>query len=311
MNARIDRRVLLIIALILSFHLTYGQNQVIPLYEGMIPNARKTPADYIEETDDDGLITRVTVPALTCYLPEKEKANGTAVIICPGGGYQVLSTADEAAVARELVQAGITAFVLKYRLPDNRIMVRKSIGPLQDVQAALMLLHRRAAAWGIDTGKIGLVGLSAGGHVASTAGVSFQQPVIPNPDHINLRPAFMVLLYPVIIFDRMIPSGTRERLVGKEASVALLNQFSNEKRVTAQTPPSFLVHATDDEVVPVKNSVAFFNALQQAKVKSEMHIFQAGGHGFGLYDPVYKNKWLDACLNWLSINHFLNEPVKH
>ncbi|WP_211345678.1 alpha/beta hydrolase [Paraflavitalea soli] len=282
-----------------------AQEKAIPLYGKDIPNSKKAPASYVQYTDTSGLIRNVTNPSITPFFPKKGTASGTAVIICPGGGYAVLASAEKSAlVAKAFNQAGIAAFVLNYRLPSDEIMVDKTIGPLQDAQTALLLIRKRAAEWGLNPHKIGFVGISAGGHLATTAATHFDQPVIDNKEQIDLRPDFMVLVYSVILFDTAIESGTRENLIGAAAQPALLNQFSNEKHVTANTPPAFLVHAADDDVVPVKNSLVFYNALLAANVKASMHIFQSGGHGFGLDNPNNKDKWFDSCRNWLRENGF-------
>lgn len=247
--------------------------------------------------DSTGLISNVTDPTLTLYLPQKP--TGTAVIICPGGGYFILGSVYKSAdIAKEFTEIGITVFVLKYRLPHDAIMIDKTIGPLQDGQMALLTVRKRAAEWGINPNKVGFVGLSAGGHLASTVG-THTQPVIENKENINLRPDFMMLIYPVLIFDKTIPSRVRENLIGKMASTELINRYSNEKHVTAKTPPAFLVHAADDDAVPVKNCLLFFNALLKAKVNAEMHIFQSGGHGFGLDKP-----WFAPGKEWLKENGF-------
>jgi acetyl esterase/lipase len=292
-----------IFALFISY--AYGQDRVISLYGNNIPNSKKAPASFVEQKDSSGLISNVTHPNLTGYFPEKSRENGMAVIICPGGGYSVLAVDGCVKVAREFTKIGVAAFVLKYRLPNDTIMVDKSIGPLQDAQKAIMTIRQKAVEWGIDPHKIGLMGISAGGHLASTAGTHFDKPVIENKEKINLRPDFMLLIYPVIVFDLSIASGTRESLIGKSAPAATLNYFSNDKQVTGNTPPTFLIHAADDDVVPVKNSLLFYNALLDVKVPGEMHIFQAGGHGFGLDNPKSKNKWFDWCRNWLDENGFL------
>lgn len=279
-----------------------AQDQIIPLYEKTIPNAKKTPAAYAEHTDTSGLTRKVSVPTLTAFMP-KGKANGTAVIIAPGGGYFVLATETAVEVAKAFNEAGVMAFVLKYRLPSDEIMIDRSIGPLQDAQAAIKLVRDRAKEWHVNPNKVGMVGLSAGGHLMSTEGTQLDRVVIDNKEKTNLRPDFMVLLYPVIIFDPNIPR-TRENLIGKTPSPALLKLYSTDQSVTANTPPTFLVHAADDDVIPVKNSLAFFNALLGANVKAEMHILQSGGHGFGLSDLNSKEKWFELCKSWLAENGF-------
>ncbi|MNV35023.1 Acetylxylan esterase precursor [compost metagenome] len=183
-------------------------------------------------------------------------------------------------------------------------MVDKTIGPLQDLQKAMQMVRKRAGEWGLDPKKVGVAGFSAGGHLATTLGTHQDWSVIENKENINLRPDFMILVYPVILFDPQIPSGVRERLIGKNAPEALLDLFSNEKHVSSNTPPTFLVHTVDDDIVPVKNSLDFFDALLKFKVKASMHIFQAGEHGFGLDNPNNKDKWMDMCQHWLEENGF-------
>lgn len=297
----------IIVSVFMSFlNLSYSQDKPIPLYEKDIPNSKKAPADYVEYVDSIGLTHNVTDPTLIPYFPKQGTASGTAVIICPPGGYWVLPLATKSHdIAKEFNKIGVTAFVLKYRLPHDAIMIDKTIGPLQDAQRAMQIVRKRAAEWGIDPNKVGFVGLSAGGHVASTAGVHFNRVVIENKEGINLRPDFMVLVYPVIIFDPAIPSGPRERLLGTTPSKKLLDLYSNEKHVTAKTSPTYLVHAADDDVVPVKNSLLFFDALVKFKVKAGMHIFQSGGHGFNLDNPPSRDKWFDMCTSWLEENGFL------
>lgn len=290
---------------VFAMFIQFSYGQAIPLYEKVIPNSKKAPADYVEHTDSSGLIWNVTQPTLTPFLPAKGMGTGTAVIICPGGGYTVVaSMAKSALIAKAFNDIGVTAFVLTYRLPSDAIMVDKTIGPLQDLETAMLILRSRAAEWGIDPKKVGVVGVSAGGHIASTLGTHFEKPVIENKAQISLRPDFLMLIYPVIVFDPNIPSGTREKLIGTMPSKAVMNYFSNEKHVTAKTPPTFLVHAADDDVVPAKNSLLFFEALQKAKVNTEIHIFQVGGHGFGLGEDDGRNKWFDWGKHWLKENGF-------
>jgi len=248
----------------------------------------------------------VSIPTLTPYLPEKGTANGTAIIIFPGGGYAGLSMENEgSSIAKAFSSFGVTAFVVKYRLPSDSIMVDKTIGPLQDAQQAVLTVRKNAAKWGINPAKIGIIGFSAGGHLASTAGTHFDKVVIDDKEGISVRPDFMALLYPVITFGPLTHSGSRENLIGKSLSAAQVELYSNEKQVTANTPITFIVHAEDDDVVPVQNSLMFYNALLKNKVKAEMHIFQAGGHGFGLNNQKSKDKWIDWCKNWLDENGLL------
>ncbi|MCF3108071.1 alpha/beta hydrolase [Niabella sp. CC-SYL272] len=241
--------------------------------------------------------------ALIPFFPKKGTANGTAVLIFPGGGYFLLSLPACEEIARGLNRAGITAFIVKYRLPHDAIMVDKSTGPLQDAQAALQLVRKRAVEWELNPGKIGLMGLSAGGHLASMAATQLNRVLISNNAQINLRPDFLALLYPVIVYDPAIPR-TRENLIGKHPSPELLKLYSTDQHVSAKTPPTFLVHAADDDVIPVKNTLAFFNALLRQGVKTEMHILQSGGHGFALTDLNSGDQWFRQFKSWLTENGF-------
>lgn len=288
---------------IICFQQAGAQQVSIPVYENHVPNARQAPADYLEHTDADGLVTRITQPALIPFFPAKETATGTAILIFPGGGYRLLSLGAAEEIAKALNKEGIAAFIVKYRLPNDTIMINRSIGPLQDAQAAIRLVRKRAAEWGIDPNKVGMMGLSAGGHLVSMEGTQQNRVMIDNKEKINLRPDFMALLYPVIIYDPAIPR-TRENLIGKQPSPELLNLYSTDKHVTAATPPTFMVHAADDDVIPVKNTLSFFDALLKNHVKAEMHILQSGGHGFALTDANSKDNWFRMFKSWLAENGF-------
>jgi len=284
----------------------YSQEKAIPLYPKGVPNSKPTPAAYVEKTNESSWIDHVSQPTLTPYFLSKDKANGAAVIVIPGGGYSGLASAHEGmAIAQEFNKIGVTAFVLKYRLPSDEIMQDKSIGPLQDAQTAIMIVRKRAAEWGIDPNKIGIIGFSAGGHLASTAGTHFDKPVIENKENISVRPDFMMLIYPVITFGEQAHVGSRENLIGKTPSAAQVDLYSNEKQITPNTPPTFLIHAEDDKTVPVQNSLLFYDALLKNRVKAEMHLFQEGGHGFGLNNSKNKGKWFDWAASWLDENGFL------
>ncbi|GAA4091838.1 hypothetical protein GCM10022392_12250 [Mucilaginibacter panaciglaebae] len=281
-----------------------GTAPAIALYPKGVINSKPTPANYVETTTADMHVSKVNVPTLIPFFPEKGKANGSAVIICPGGGYAILAIGHEGyAVAKEFNKIGIAAFVLKYRLPSDQIMVDKTIGPLQDAQTAIMIVRENAAQWGINPQKIGILGFSAGGHLASTAGTHFNKPVIDNHG-ISVRPDFMVLAYPVISFGDQGHRGSAENLLGKNPPQEQVTLYSNELQVTPETPPTFLMQAGDDGAVPVENSIMFYEALKKNKVKTEMHLFQAGGHGFGLINPKSKELWFDWCTAWLNTNGF-------
>lgn len=296
----------ILFALMLITTVTFAQQKPMPLYPNGVPNSKLTPATYIEKMDENSFASHVSVPVLIPYFPAKDKANGTAVIICPGGGYSGLSMENEgSSIAMAFNNIGVAAFILKYRLPSDSIMVDKTIGPLQDAQRAIQMIRQNAAAWNINPNKVGIIGFSAGGHLASTAITHFNKAVIENSANVNLRPDFGILLYPVISFGPQAHVGSRENLIGKSPSQELIDLYSNEKQVTANTPPTFLVHAEDDDVVPVQNSLMFYDALLQNKVKAEMHIYQAGGHGFGLHNQTTKDLWFDRLTNWMDENGWL------
>jgi acetyl esterase/lipase len=284
------------------------QEKPIPLYPKGIPNSKKAPADYVEKIEHGVSYSKVTDPTLTPYFPEKGKANGTAIVICPGGGYSHLAMGHEGAdIAKKFNEYGVTAFVLKYRLPSDEIMQDKTIGPLQDAQRAIQMVRERAKEWGINPDKVGIIGFSAGGHLASTVITHFNKVVIDNPQNISVRPDFAILGYPVITFGEAAHRGSRENLIGKDPSQELIDLYSNEKQVTPQTPMTFIVQAEDDKTVPVQNSLMFYEAMVKNGVKGELHIYQAGGHGFGLNNKTTKDYWFDRAVNWLKQNNFIGE----
>lgn len=280
------------------------------LYPGAIPGSKPTPVDFkeVNENGKDGIlrVSKVSQPTLSVFLPAKEKATGAAVIICPGGGYGILAIGHEGYdVAKRFNEIGVAAFVLKYRLPDDAIMLDKSFGPLQDAQEAIYELRKHAAKWNINPAKIGIMGFSAGGHLAASLTVHYDDVKIENKEKLDLRPDFSVLIYPVISFRESPHTGSAKNLAGPNLTEAQKDYFSNEKYVNARTPVTFLVHANDDQTVPVENSVVFNRAAVKAGVKSEMHIYQGGGHGFGLNNKTTADQWFDRLVNWMKANKII------
>ena len=275
---------------------------VLPLYEKEIPNS--IPGANEEQSITEGItrVSKVSVPTLTMYTPASGKSNGTAVIICPGGGYGILAIDHEGYdVAKKFTEMGVTAFVLKYRLPNDKIMVDRSIGPLQDAQRAIQMVRNNASTWKVNVKKIGIMGFSAGGHLASTAGTHFNTAVIGNPKHTSLRPDFMLLIYPVISFqDSLTHSGSKNNLIGKNADSLKKVLYSNEMQVNTQTPPTFLVHAKDDKAVKVENSILFNQALIKNHVPTEIYLYEKGGHGFGLNNKTSEVVWMDLLEKWMK-----------
>lgn len=297
----------LFLACTLLITVTAEAQRQIPLYDGAIPNSRphENKEEHKAHAQVDSLAYKVSLPTLSIFLPEKAKANGTAVIICPGGGYGVLLTKREGSdVAREFNKLGITAFVLKYRLPGDETMTDRSIGPLQDAQQAIYRVRQNAKEWNVDPGKIGIMGFSAGGHLAATAGTHFDTLTVSHFGNTSVRPDFMLLINPVISFrDTFGHLGSRDNLLGKGAAGSKIDYFSNELHITPQTPAAFLVHNGTDVVVPVENSLEFYRELRRNKVPAALHIYSKGEHGFLTY-PSFA-EWFGRCTEWMRAEGWL------
>ncbi|WP_460693330.1 alpha/beta hydrolase [Mucilaginibacter puniceus] len=279
--------------------------ELINLYPGAVPNSK--PSKAVDQTTlARGQFSSVVKPQLEVYLPEKDKANGAAVILIPGGSYKVIVFQGEGrGSAAELVKHGLTVFILKYRLPNDSMMVDKTIGPLQDVQQAVKVVRENAAKYGIDPAKVGVIGFSAGGHLASTIATHYQKAVIDNANGTNLRPDFVALVYPVISMqDNLTHKDSRKNLLGATPTKEQIDLYSNELQVDSKTPPTFLVHAGDDKVVSVDNSIAFYQHLVKANVPAEMHLFPKGGHGFG-GQPI--DMWVGPLVKWMQNNKWINK----
>jgi acetyl esterase/lipase len=286
---------------------TKAQNET-NLYQGEIPNSKQ--AENLEKhitTDGILRISEISIPTYIVYQPTQKSPKKAAIIIFPGGGYTITASSHEGSdIAKSFNDVGLTAILIKYRIPSDRTMQNREIGPLQDAEQAILTVREHAVEWDIDPNKIGIIGFSAGGHLAASLGTHFEESLIPNPLKTSLRPDFMILGYPVISFqDSLTHMGSRDNLIGKNPSKAKKDLYSNELRVTANTPPSFLFHASDDGAVNVMNSVLFYQACIAHKVKAELHIYQNGGHGFGLKSPITKDYWMVSCKDWLRNNNLL------
>lgn len=249
-------------------------------------------------------------PTLFVHLPKKVKANGTAVVILPGGGYGALAIGYEGHdVGEWLNEHGVTTFVLRYRLAPRY----RHPAPLQDAQRSLRMVRSRCKEWGVDPQKIGILGFSAGGHLASTAATHFDagSATAADPiDRVSCRPDFAVLCYPVIsLKENFTHAGSRANLLGNSPDPKLVESLSNETQVTAETPPTFLFHTAEDTAVPPENSIAFYTALRAHKIPCELHIYEKGVHGVGMAQKIpVLNSWPDRLVGWMQ-NHDLIPSV--
>jgi acetyl esterase/lipase len=285
---------------------TYSQKDSLILYPDGVPGSKGIVKP--ENITKDGVtrVRDVTNPAMYVYQPKKGNPTGASVIICPGGGYWILAIDHEGHdVAKWFAERGITAFVLKYRLPQAELFENSEIRPLQDAQQAIRIVRKNATKYKIDPNKIGIMGFSAGGHLASTASTHFTTQVgeITDPS-ISVRPDFSILMYPVISFsDKIGHLGSRDNLIGKNPPLEKIHEYSNEKQITKDTPPTFLI-STADDFVKAENSINYFLACKKNGVPVEMHIYEKGGHGYGLTkkDRGPVETWDARLADWMR-NH--------
>jgi acetyl esterase/lipase len=246
-------------------------------------------------------------PTLTIYLPDATQASGTGIVICPGGGYgRVTMDYEGHQVARLLTSQGISSFILKYRLGPRY----RHPAMLQDVLQAIRLVRAQARAYGVRPDRIGVLGFSAGGHLASSAATLFDAPEAQGPAGapMNARPDFAVLAYPVIVMGdpAVTHKGSQANLLGPNAAPALIERLSTDRQVSPRTPPTFLFHTTEDASVPPENSVRFYLALRRAGVPAELHIYEKGAHGVALApnDPVLRT-WAERLFAWMRVHRLL------
>jgi len=283
-----------------------AQDTIMPLWpKNKIPN--RVESDEKEEHQRNGIlrVSKVQEPTIEVYLPAQSNATGEAVLIFPGGGYGILAYDWEGTdIAKFLNGKGIAGIVVKYRLPSSKSQKDKYNVPLIDAQRALRLVRNNVQNFHIDSNKIGILGFSAGGHLASTLGTHFDEQVYEPIDEIDAqsaRPDFMALGYPVISFGKLTHGGSKKNLLGENPKAEMVNHFSNEKQVSATTPPTFLFHASDDLAVPVENSLLFYQALKDHKVSATMHIYPKGGHGFSLArKDAHLMGWTERMFEWMQ-----------
>ena len=269
-----------------------GQEE-IKLYKNGPKESNEISVD--ESFSRTDFIINISKPRMYFYAAPKEINTRTAILICPGGGYSGVSIINEGLnVAKWLNEIGVSAFVLYYRMPNGHTTV-----PLEDARMALKIISKNAKKWNIDRNKIGIMGFSAGGHLASTVGTHFKSKI--------QRPAFMILGYPVVTMNNELThKGSRNNLLGKNPTDVLVKQYSNELQVTKETPPTFIFHSKDDKTVPIANSEQLLKALQDKKVPAELQIFEEGGHGFGMRKKgIPADNWPELLKVWLRSNKII------
>ena len=297
---------LLTLLAFLATSLAFSQNYTLNLWPGLPPLQKES--NLQEQAVQQGIvrISNVQIPSIEVYLPTMQSATGEAVLIFPGGGYGILAYDWEGTdFAKWLNSHGIAGIVVKYRLPLSTSLTDPKEVPLLDAQRAIRLVRQNAESWNINPSKVGIMGFSAGGHLAATLSTSFTHELPLEKDAIDAlpaRPDFSILAYPVISFrDAAAHSGSRKNLLGEQASSELVDRFSNELQVTTDTPPTFLVHAQDDKGVPLQNSLLYFQALHAKGVKAALHIYPTGGHGFafGLGKGAVEG-WREVLIDWMK-----------
>ena len=298
-------RLISIVFILFNYIEIHSQEKLLLWPKGLVPNQEIGQEEKITETDIIR-IENVQNPSIEIYLPSKSTRTGKAVVICPGGGYSFLAYDWEGTdFAKALNAEGIAAFVLKYRLPTSATIIDPKWAPLQDAQRAIRLVRYYAKKWDINPTQVGIMGFSAGGHLASSLGTHYNKKTVADSkdaiDVLSARPDFMALIYPVITFDKKhYHAGSKNNLIGLNASADLVNEFSNNLHVDSNTPPSFLIHSADDKTVPVENSLMFYNALIKNGVSAEMHLYPWGGHGFALAKGRgCLENWPHLLFNWI------------
>ena len=296
----------LVIGLFFTALHAFGQSETVPLWEDKIPNSQTTTEKETQTKGDLLWYRNVQNPTLEIYLPTKISATGRGVIICPGGGYAGLAYDWEGTdIAKWFNAKGIAAFVLKYRMPQSKAVIVSHKAPLQDAQRAIRLVREHAEKWNVSKNQIGIMGFSAGGHLAATLATHYNHQSYSPSDSIDTqetRPDFAILVYPVISMKEMhTHQGSKNNLLGKSPSEDLVSFYSNELHVTENTPPTLLIHSADDKGVPVSNSLIFYQALQEAGVYSEMHLYPYGGHGYSLaIGKGHLQTWPERINDWLE-----------
>ena len=294
---------------VIFFNMTNSFAQYQPLYK-TIPNNIPTKNQELESSNAGILIIeKVSMPTYQYFRVANDNQKRPCVIICPGGGYAILAAGHEGSdVAKYFNSIGVNALVLKYRIPNDANQIDKTIAPLQDAQQAILLARTNAGIWGIDENKIGIMGFSAGGHLAASLATHYNDVKIDNPTKVSLRPDFQILIYPVISFGPEGHEGSRINLIGNandEKTKNAIAYFSSEKQITKDTPPAFLVHSKDDDVVPVANATHYYDNLKALKVSAELYLYEKGGHGYGMKNPTSEIIWTSVMKTWMQKNKII------
>jgi len=286
--------------------------EFIPLWDkGKMPNSKGME---LKNDIRNERIYQVGTPGFYAFFPSQQENKSAAVLICPGGGYERLAyQISGTQLAKWFNTLGISAFVLNYRLPTSPDVRQREIAPLQDAERAMRVIRANAAKWQIETDKIGVMGTSAGGHLAANLGTTMEDLAKINDelDKLSFAPNFMILVSPVITMGEYAHAGSKKNLLGENPSKGLIERYSLEKQVTPRTPPVFIVHAFDDRAVNVRNSLLFYNALLDKNISASLHIFPRGGHAIALRNnPGSTETWTKLCEMWL-VEMELIPLVKH
>ena len=300
---KISTKISLLICIIF-FNMTSSLAQYQPLYK-TIPNNIPSKNQEAESSSTGILIVeKVSIPSYQYFRVANDNTKRPCVIICPGGGYTILAAGHEGTdVAKYFNSIGVNAIVLKYRIPNAENQIDKTIAPLQDAQQAMLLARTNANTWGIDKNKIGIMGFSAGGHLASSLATHYNDVKIENPTKVSLRPDFQILIYPVISFGPEGHEGSRINLIGNandEKTKKAIDYFSSEKQITKDAPIAFLVHSKDDDVVPVANAIHYYDNLIAHKVPAELYLYEKGAHGYGMKNPTSEIVWTSVMKTWMQ-----------
>ena len=294
---------------LIFFNMSTSEAQYQPLYKTIPNNISSKNQESESDTVGILIVEKVSIPTYQYFRVANDNTKRPCVIICPGGGYSILAAGHEGSdVAKYFNSIGVNAIVLKYRIPNDANQIDKSIAPLQDAQQAMLLARTHAENWGIDKNKIGIMGFSAGGHLASSLATHYNDVKIENPTKVSLRPDFQILIYPVISFGPEGHEGSRINLIGNtndEKTNKAIDYFSSEKQITKDAPIAFLVHSKDDDAVPVANSIHYYDNLIANKVPAELYLYEKGGHGYGMKNTTSEIVWTSIMKSWMQKNKMI------